>query len=120
MLSGKHDCIGFWRINEEDSYIDLAEVRPLLNSRSPVLIPHKDIAWWSMEKPKKKIDTRYYNCNIRIPGIVADGVKNPYNKRYRMVDGAHRMARMLLETNIRESLYYVITEEEFYRYVRSC
>jgi hypothetical protein len=71
-----------------------------------------------MNEPERKKDKRYETCNIRIPGIVALDVINPYNKKYRMVDGSHRMAKMLFETKIRESLFYVITKEELYERVR--
>ena len=120
MLSGYHSCTGPWRVwSDKDSYIDLAEdIQPLLYGRDPQLISHDDVAWWYMDTPQKKIDDRYHACNIRIPGIVALEVVNPYNKKYRMIDGSHRMAKMLLETNIKESLFYVISKDEFYSTVK--
>ena len=116
MLKGRHSCTGKWRIWPDlDSYVNLADdIQPLLYGRDPILIPHDEIAWWFMDTPESKIDERYQTCNIRVPGIVALDAINPYNKKYRMIDGSHRMAKMLLETKIRESLFYVITKEELY------
>ena len=112
-------CTGQWRIfADRDGYVELEDIKPFLLDRDPVLISHDDIAWWFMDEPERKIDERYQSCNIRIPGIVAVDAVNPYNKKYRMVDGSHRMAKMLLETKIRESLFYVISKEELYSNVR--
>jgi len=120
MLKGYHSCTGIWRIwPDRDSYVDLSkDIQPLLYGRDPILISHDEIAWWFMDEPERKKDKRYETSNIRIPGIVALDAINPYNKRYRMIDGSHRMAKMLLETKIRESLFYVITKEELYERVR--
>lgn len=118
MLKGRHLCINEWSIDGKPGIVELSDIRPLLYDREPVLISHDEIAWWFMDKPQKKIDERYSVCNIRVPGIVAEGAVNPYNKKYRMVDGSHRMAKMLLETKIRESLFYVITAKELYERVR--
>lgn len=110
-----HCCTDVWRVREEDLFI---MIEPLLSTciktRKAQLIDHQDIAWKCMDKPTKKIDARYHSCDFRYPEILVEGVSNPFDRRYRMVDGSHRMAKMYLETDIRQSFYYLISKEEFY------
>jgi hypothetical protein len=118
-IKGWHDCCQEWRVHENrDSEIYLPDLIPLLETRKTIAIDHKDIAWWCMDTPEIKIDSRYYACDIMFPGIVADGIINPFDKRYRMVDGSHRMAKMKLETKYTKSYFFVITKEEFYSVLR--
>lgn len=117
-LTGYHDCSGKWRVTDSDQEIYLPDLIPILESREPQLVDHRYIGWRCMDNPVMKMDERYVECDIEVPGILAYNVTNPFGKIYRMVDGSHRMAKMTLETNITESLFYIITEEEFYRFLR--
>jgi hypothetical protein len=72
-----------------------------------------------MDDPSAKLDNRYIKCDISYPGIVVEDAPNPFSKKYRMIDGSHRMAKMLLETLIRESYFYVLTEKEFYSLLKN-
>ena len=118
-LSGKHSCEDIWSVVDgEEHILVLRELIPILQSREPILLPHNQIAYWWMQSPTvKKRSKRYDKCDISVPGIVAEGVKNPFNLPFRMVDGSHRMAKMKLETQIKESYFYVITENEFYEHL---
>ena len=114
-LKGTHSCVGQWQLTEGvDQYVEVKDTIPYLLNRDPIMISHDQIAWKCMDNPSAKLDNRYIQCDISYPGIVAESVINPFNKKYRMVDGSHRMTKMLLETNIRESLFYVISPFEFY------
>jgi len=118
MITGHHDCIGAWRVSDRDQLIYINEIFDIVKDRNTIIIPHDEIAWWYMDDPLKKVDERYYQVDIMYPGIVAEGVKNPYGKKYRMIDGSHRMAKMKLETKYNASFFYVITKEEFYKYLK--
>lgn len=119
MLDGWHSCTKEWRVYEgEDSYLSIADLTSIIQSREPTLIQHNKIGWKNMDNPSDKIDERYYEADIMYPGIVAIDVINPYNKPYRMVDGSHRMAKMKLETEFNASFFYVITPHEFYTLLR--
>lgn len=114
-LRGYHDCCKEWRVYpDRDSELFIPNLISILEKREPVYLYHEDIAWWCMNNPREKIDQRYHDCDISFPGIVAEGVCNPYNKRYRMVDGSHRMTKMKLETDLEASFFYVITPQEFF------
>jgi hypothetical protein len=113
MLTGWHDCVNKWRVfPEKDSFIDMKDVSRYL--KTPTFLSHSDIGWINMDRPYLKYDKRYALCDYSFPGIVAENVENPYNKKYRMIDGSHRMAKMLRETDINESYFYIITCEQFY------
>lgn len=119
-LSGVHTCFGKWQITTGiDQYAEVRDTIPYLLDRDPILIPHDQIAWKHMDDPSAKLDNRYIECDISYPGIVVEGAINPFDKKYRMIDGSHRMAKMVLETLIRESYFYVLTEKEFYSMLKN-
>jgi len=122
MLTGTHSCRTKWSVSERDQYIDLEDLLPLINSREPVLVPHIDIAWKCMDDPDMKIHggygLRYKRADIHCPGIIADGVTNPFGKRYRMVDGSHRITKITQETDWTQSYFYIISKDEFHSYLK--
>ena len=58
-------------------------------------------------------EERYNACDINFPGILTEG-QNPYNCRYRMIDGKHRIIKMN-NMGIKESLFYVIDYDLFFK-----
>ena len=114
-IKGTHSCVGQWQLTEGvDQYVEVKDTIPYLLNRDPIMISHDQIAWKCMDNPSAKLDNRYIKCDISYPGIVVEDAPNPFSKKYRMIDGSHRMAKMLLETLIRESYFYVLTEKEFH------
>ena len=114
-IKGTHSCVGQWQLTEGvDQYVEVRDTIPYLLNRDPIMISHDQIAWKCMDNPSAKLDNRYIKCDISYPGIVVEDAPNPFSKKYRMIDGSHRMAKMLLETLIRESYFYVLTEKEFH------
>lgn len=59
---------------------------------------------------------RFNLADIRFPGIVVENMPNPYNKPYRLIDGKHRLAKMILEGKQR-SEFYVFQYEEILPFV---
>lgn len=109
---------GDWRVCDEDMALFNEDLIPILRKKEPQLLLHRYIAWWGMDAPEKKMDKRYQNCDITVPCIVAKDVQNKYDKIFVMIDGGHRMAKMTLETDIRESWFYVISKEEFFAHLK--
>lgn len=119
-IKGIHSCVGQWQLTEGvDQYVEVRDTIPYLLNRDPIMILHDQIAWKCMDDPSAKLDNRYIKCDISYPGIVVEDAPNPFSKKYRMIDGSHRMAKMLLETLIRESYFYVLTEKEFYSLLKN-
>jgi hypothetical protein len=84
-------------------------------------IQFKDICWTSSNHPERKkfgprkmIKQRYKDADLSFPPIVADGAPNPCDKRYRMIDGSHRMAKMILDYNLEAAEFFVISNKLFY------
>jgi len=60
---------------------------------------------------------RYTTADTSYPGIVLHNAPNPYANDYRMIDGKHRMMKLLL-SGVTSSLFYVIEYDEVKDYVR--
>lgn len=99
---------GDWKLpGSPDMMIDSCEVIQYINFKKikPQYIDIKDIS----HKPLKTIDqenSRYILANINFPGIVVNGMHNPHNKQYRMIDGRHRLLKTINNGS-----------EEFYTFV---
>ena len=117
-LTGYHDCIkndryGDWRLFENISAIDLEKIRYLLTETQT--LNHEDIAWKGMDLPEEMVTNeciccdglRYLECDIKYPCIVLNNAVNPHNKKYRLIDGKHRMAKMR-QLGITSSKFYVL------------
>jgi len=116
-LHGIHTCfVGEkWNVLPNiDSFIDLTELGRFLVDKTPVVVPHADIGWKAKHDPRAALDSRYQKCDYSCPGILAEGVANPYDLKYRMVDGKHRLAKMSMETDIKASPYYILSRDEFF------
>ena len=61
---------------------------------------------------------RYRKCDINIPGIVSINTPNPYNKKYRMIDGKHRI-RKRLNNGHKHGFFYVFTYGEIKKFIES-
>ena len=100
---------GDWRLGGyERSVIKLKNLMPLLTKDRLENIKLDDIAWKGKHNPSLvKQDIRYKHADPYIPGIVAFNAPNPYNDKYRMIDGKHRIHK-LVSQNIKESEFYVL------------
>ena len=74
-------------------------------------IPLKEIAWRGKHNfpyfTEELQTERYKNCNTKYPGIISYNAPNPYDNKYRMIDGRHRIIKLLRE-GVTESLYYTL------------
>ena len=117
-LTGYHDCIknyryGDWRLFENVNRIDLERISYLLTETQ--ILNHEDIAWKGMYLPEEMVTSecvccgglRYLECDVKYPCIVLNNAVNPYNKKYRLIDGKHRMAKMR-QLGITSSKFYVL------------
>lgn len=116
MLEGWHSCRNIWRVfPDKDSFINVNDVIPFL--KTPKLLQFDDIAWKGMDMPLIKYSNRYINADITFPGVVVEDGPNPFDKKYRMIDGGHRMAKMQYY-GMTESFFHVINTEQFYSLLR--
>ena len=122
ILTGYHDCIkndryGDWRLFENVSGINLERIRYLLTETQ--ILNHEDIAWKGMCLPEEMVTDEciccgglsYLECNIKYPCIVLNNAVNPHNKKYRLIDGKHRMAKMR-QLGITRSEFFILELNE--------
>ena len=97
-----------WTISDEPAYLFMEDILHLLTDDRLETVLLSDIAWKGKHNPSlMKQDLRYRHADPYIPGIVAFNAPNPYNNKYRMIDGNHRIHKLFSE-NIKESEFYVL------------
>ena len=115
---------GDWRIRENNCKIQLSDIQHLLTDDRIQSISFDDVARKGMKLPmNERRDNcfccdglRYFACDIKYPPIVCMNMINPFNKKYRCIDGKHRIEKMLSK-NITESKCYVLDYSDIEKYV---
>ena len=102
--------------------LQLSDIFHLLTDKKIKIISHDRIAWKGMNLSRelfmKTVDQkRYSDCEITYPGIIAKNAPNPYNLKYRMIDGKHRIAK-LRRMGIHRSLFYVLEFGKIEKYLK--
>jgi hypothetical protein len=101
-----------WRIiPKKDTFIYIKDVINLLN-KEPIYIDHNLISFKYKNNKFTYIDYKYTICNIKYPNILCN-IPNPHNLEYRMIFGDYRMLKIMSETNIKKSLFYIISPANF-------
>ena len=59
---------------------------------------------------------KYSTADPAYPGIVIENAPNPYDNKYRMIDGRHRIMK-LLHSGVTSSQYYVLDYDEIKKYI---
>ena len=60
---------------------------------------------------------KYHSADPSYPGIILKNAPNPYDSKYRMIDGRHRIMK-LLYSGVTSSQFYVIDYDEIKKYIR--
>ena len=114
-VAGVTSTEGDWRLDGyQKSVIELKKLLPLLINERLENIKLDNIAWKGKDLyPKKSGDNcyccggkKYRNCDTKYPLIIAENAPNPFNDKYRMIDGRHRIQKLLLNGHT-EGLCYV-------------
>ena len=103
---GYDPVYGDWGIlNDKDKIIrlNLHDLIDLLNKKGITEVKFDHIAWkgFDLGMDKRGMNCvccggeRYIHCNNRVPGILLKGVKNPGGRKYRCIDGKHRIEALL-------------------------
>ena len=78
-------------------------------------IDFEDIAWkGKYDSPDMRGENctccggkRFHDCDETIPGILLKGGPNPYNNPYRMVDGRHRIEKLISQRKTKGKFYVI-------------
>ena len=104
----KNDWERDWSITDQPLYLFLEDIIHFLTPDRLETVLLSDIGWKGKHDlsliPK---NLRYKHADPYIPGIIAFNAPNPYNDKYRMIDGKHRIHK-LVSQNIKESEFYVL------------
>ena len=89
-----------------DSVIDLIKVRNTVPEHLHIdEIAHKELDSINIS------GARYIAADTRFPVLVVEGMQNPYNKKYRLIDGRHRLLKTIREGKT-ELRVYVVSESD--------
>ena len=109
---------GDWAIHSQSLIIDCNRLYSFVRMKKlePLEIPidmiaHKEIDSISVDS------IRYIRANTSLPGIVAESMENPFMKKYRMIDGRHRLLKTL-NSGKRKFNAYVLCREDILKFVR--
>ena len=111
VLKGIHRCefdhFGDWRINSNSYILNLKNLKEYLTEDKLKLVSFKDIAWKGKNMDPRLISKRRYDkCDIKFPGIITE-YQNPYDCKYRIVDGLHRISKMV-NMGMKRNYFYII------------
>tara|TARA_B100000287_G_scaffold247614_1_gene232763 strand:+ start:61 stop:483 length:423 start_codon:yes stop_codon:yes gene_type:complete len=122
----KHKLKGFHHIGNFKDYGDVRfdgnEYKLPLNRlkfKETLIVPHKDIFYYGYNCSSDMVGEnciccngkRYRKCNTNFPGILVKGF-NPHGLKYRMIDGKHRITK-LINAGITESKFRIVDKQEF-------
>ena len=115
--------LGNWEwLKGKKCYLYMRDICDLLTDDRIQTVELQDIAWPSKHHYphntgenchccRERPSLRYLNADITLPGILVEGAPNPYNNKYRMIDGRHRIMKML-DMGIKSSQFYVLDCDE--------
>jgi len=119
-IDASHACVesleyGDWRINNKYQQLMIKDIEHLLTDDRKKTIKHDEIAWKGYDLRDQAIGynciccggIRYKFCDTAYPPIIVENMPNPANRKYRVVDGKHRMQKLRL-SNVTESEFYVL------------
>tara|TARA_B100002019_G_scaffold111530_1_gene95927 strand:+ start:1257 stop:1604 length:348 start_codon:yes stop_codon:yes gene_type:complete len=105
MIKGYHKCFGKWSIDGNDKLLLVKDLYPKCVLRK---INFEDISY----KRNIKQGIRYEEADYRYPCLVTEGIKNPDCLRYRLIDGRHRIQKMI-DHGFLNGIFFVIPKEDF-------
>jgi len=115
----KHIMTGDWQLQgKPEMVIDIPKVIQLINYRKlePVELDIDCIAYKELDSIDTK-EARYIVANTNYAGIVVEGMENPYNKKYRLIDGRHRLLKTMKAKKDTFKVYVLQTKDidKFYQ-----
>lgn len=109
---------GVWSVLDVNTYIDCQNLYNYAKAKkykvhklSIECIAYKPLDGITLDNP------RYISANISLPAIVCEGMKNPLNKRYRLLDGRHRLLKSI---NNQECYIktYILQQTDCFKFIK--
>ncbi len=121
---GYDPIYGDWGILKDTVVrLNLHDLIPIINQKGNQEgiqeVKFDDIAWkgFDLGMDKRGVNCtccggeRYIHCSTRVPGILLEGVKNPAGRKYRCIDGKHRI-EALLSYNMKYGNFFVLNIDD--------
>ena len=115
-----HPCVGVNRVTDFDGFFNIRDIIKSIKTHTsePEIVAFSDI-WLQLHRPGEKEiiiqnDPRYQNADISFPGILTK-IKNPDNKRFRMLDGRRRLWKQE-ENGAIKGWFYIIPETTVFNF----
>lgn len=117
----KHIMTGDWQLQgKPEMVIEIPKVIQLINYRKlePVELDIDCIAYKELDSIDTK-EARYIVANTNYAGIVVEGMENPYNKKYRLIDGRHRLLKTIKDNRLKFKVYILQEDDvsKFYQVI---
>ena len=115
-----NDVYGDWTLDGKEYYLNIKDLLPILNEKTGFhRVELSDIAWKGFDLDiSLRADNcsccngnRFRDCNPTMPGILLEGTSNPRGRRYRCLDGKHRI-EVLLSYEQTIGIFYKLTLDE--------
>ena len=110
----RDEVYGDWTLEGKECYLNLNDLLPVLNDKTGFhRVELEDIAWKGFDLDMSiRADNcpccngnRFRDCNPTMPGILLEGIENPGGRKYRCLDGKHRIEALLSYQQTHGSFY---------------
>ena len=98
------EAYGDWTLDGKEYYLNLRDMLPVLNEKTGYhRVKLSDIAWkgFDLDISLRQDNcvccngNRFRSCDPIMPGILLEGTPNPGGRKYRCLDGKHRIEALL-------------------------
>ena len=109
-----NDVYGDWTFDGKEYYVNIKDLLPVLNDKTGFhRVELSDIAWKGFDLDMSlRADNCYCcngnwfrECNPTSPGILLEGIETPGGRKYRCLDGKHRIEALLSYQQTHGSFY---------------
>ena len=119
------EVYGDWTLDGKEYYLNIKDLLPILNDENGFhRVKLDDIAWKGFDLDMSfRADNcfcwngnRFRDCNPTIPGILLEGTSNPGGRKYRCLDGKHRI-EALLSYEQTHGIFYILNMDHINEYL---
>lgn len=108
------EAYGDWTLDGKEYYLNLRDMLSVLNEKTGFhRVELSDIAWKGFDLDMSlRVDNcvccngnRFRSCDPIMPGVLLEGIENPGGRKYRCLDGKHRIEALLSYQQTHGSFY---------------
>jgi len=104
-----------WKVFDYATQIATSNLFHKLKQLNPVYLTLDDFAYKELSNINVN-SHRYISADVNYPLIAVDGMPNPLGKRYRMIDGRHRLLKQINLGNSK-FLFYILQYDDIKQFI---